>query len=170
MLGEFELPQVQEIVTLERRSLAEHKPPGMQGSLLQNLGRRPLRLSLWGLMIGSQAQTFLQKLDNAFRAGAPLPFTWDIVADAKLEKVVMEDMRVQELAGKPERYAYVLLLREYIQPIAAEKAAAVDADVQTEGLDLTGGLISGLAALDTSFVTQLQHFSTSLTSIVHRLG
>lgn len=38
-----------QIATLERRALAEHKPPAMAGSLLQNLGRRPTRLALWGI-------------------------------------------------------------------------------------------------------------------------
>ena len=42
MLDDIELPQVQEIAAYDRRMLAEHKPPGMDGSLLQNLGRQRL--------------------------------------------------------------------------------------------------------------------------------
>ena len=34
MLDDLALPQVQEIAVIERRTLAEHKPPGMDGSLL----------------------------------------------------------------------------------------------------------------------------------------
>ena len=41
MLDDLELPQVQQVVTYERRALAEHKQPGMAGSLFQNMGRRP---------------------------------------------------------------------------------------------------------------------------------
>ena len=35
MLDDLELKLVQEIDTYELRTLAEHKPPGMSGSLLQ---------------------------------------------------------------------------------------------------------------------------------------
>jgi len=56
MLDDLPLPQVQEISTNEQRALAEHKPPSMAGSLLQNMGRRPTHLTLWGVASGPEAK------------------------------------------------------------------------------------------------------------------
>jgi hypothetical protein len=132
MLDDLELPQVQEITTYDRRSLTELKPPGMAGNLVQNLGRRPERVMLWGVAT-DDALGFSQKLDAKFRAAKAVPFVADIVADAKLDLVLVEDLRLQELAGKPQRFSYVLTLREFIKPVdpvaAAAAAAAVDTDI-----------------------------------------
>jgi hypothetical protein len=117
MLDDIELVQVQEIGTYDRRALAEHKPPGMAGSLLQNLGRRPTRLALWGVVSDPDAQSFIEKLDTKFRDGKPVPFSADIVVDSEIQQVVVQNLRIQDLAGKPQRFAYVLTLREFIEPV-----------------------------------------------------
>jgi hypothetical protein len=101
VLDNLILPQVQEITTRDRRVLSEHKPPGMAGSLLQNLGRRPMRIELWGVAVGPDALNFAVQLDGKFRTGSPLPFSADIVADAGIANVLIEDLRLKELAGKP---------------------------------------------------------------------
>lgn len=140
MLDDLELPLVQEIATYDKRMLAEHKPPGMEGSLLQNMGRRPERIILWGVAAGTDALKFVEKLEDKFKAGKPVPFTTDITADSKIDNVIIEDLSWQELAGKPERYAYVLSLLEFISPLqpdtdtaSVDAAAAQDAkDNQTE--------------------------------------
>src|SRR5688500_19934000 len=110
--GDLELTLVQEISSYDRRTLVEHKPPGMAGSLLQNLGRRPTRLVLWGVASGPDALTVTQKLDEKFRAAKPVTFTADIVSDAEIQEMFIEDLKIQELAGKSDRFAYVLRLRE----------------------------------------------------------
>src|SRR5215213_5435937 len=164
MLDDLELPQVQEIATLERRVLAEHKPPGMAGSLLQNLGRRPTRLTLWGVASGPDALSFVEKLDGKFRAAKPVPFTADIVADAEIEQVMIDDLRMQELAGKPERFAYVLTLREFIEPIEPEDLSALDAGILDEALGLVDNLTTGFAIVEqlSAFVSRLTDLSQTL--------
>src|SRR5689334_13877461 len=101
MLDDLELPQVQEIGTYEKRTLAEFKPPAMEGSVLQNLGRRPTRLLLWGVATGTDALAFTEKLEGKFRGGKPVPFTADIIADVKIDQVMIDDLRLEQLAGKP---------------------------------------------------------------------
>ena len=93
MLDDLELPQVQEITTYDRRMLAEHKPPGMAGSLLQNLGRRPGSLVLWGVKTGPDALAFIEDLNGKFRTGAPLPFVADIIADAAIAQMIIDDLQ-----------------------------------------------------------------------------
>src|SRR5579864_624202 len=144
MLDDLALPQVQAITTCDRRSLAEHKPPGMQGSLLQNLGRRPTQLLLWGVVTGPTSNDFAAKLDKKFRDGKPVPFTSDIVADSKIDQVLIDDLRLQQLAGKPERFGYILLLREFIKPAAPEDASAIDGSILGDAQNLLGGIVDGL--------------------------
>lgn len=160
MLDDLELPQVQEITTYHRRVLSEYKPPGMAGSLLQNLGRRPVRLVLWGIAAGDNARDTLEELDAKFRAGNPLPFTADIVDEAEIAEMVIDDVRFQELAGKPERYAYVLTLREYIEPVVPEDSTFLDTEIETDALDLLDDLISSL-----DITEQLSAFIDRLTTL-----
>lgn len=168
MLDDLELPLVQEVTTLEKRVLAEHKPPGMAGSLLQNMGQRLTRLSLWGLATGDKAREFVEKLNKKFRAGEPLPFTADIVAESKLEKVLIEDLRVQELAGKPGRFAYVLILREFIKPIEPEDTSFIDTDVALDAQKLIADLVPGLDfGLD--FLTGLERFVSPFADLLGKL-
>jgi hypothetical protein len=172
MLDDLELPQVQEIATLDQRVLAEQRAPGMDGSLLQNMGRRPARVALWGVATGPDALGFVGKLDGKFRDGKPVPFVADIVADAEIEQMVIDDLRVQELAGKPQRYAYVLTLREYIEPTPpTEDTSALEAlngDVLGDARTLLDDMIPGLD-IGLDFATGLERFVTPLGDLLGRL-
>jgi hypothetical protein len=164
MLDDLELPQVQEITTLDRRALAEHKPPSMSGSLLQNLGRRPTSLTLWGVATGPEALNFVEQLADKFRANLPVSFTADIVADAAIEKMIIDDLRVQDLAGKPERYAYVLTLREYIEPVEPEDTSGLDTEILDDALGQLDNLTSGL-----EIIGQLSDIIGRLTALTQTL-
>jgi hypothetical protein len=159
MLDDLELPQVQELGTFEKRSLAEYKPPGMAGSVLQNLGRRPTRLLLWGVVTGPDALAFTEKLEGKFRDGKPVPFTADIIADAKIDQVMIDDLRLEQLAGKPERFAYAVELREFIKPLEPQDVAApgLDAGILDDAKKLMDGLVDGLV-LGEGFVSGLKPF------------
>ncbi|HET6230375.1 MAG TPA: hypothetical protein VFE05_09940 [Longimicrobiaceae bacterium] len=168
MLDTLELPQVQEVVTTDRRVLAEHKPPAFVGSLLQNLGRRPGHVALWGVATGSGARGFVERLNTLFQAGDPVPFTADIVADMRLERVVVAGLRVEELAGKPDRYLYVLTLRELAEPVEPAGTAGLDDALSAAA----AGLVDALAgALDLAplFATGLEPFVGVLGSLLQRV-
>lgn len=168
MLDDLELPQVQEIATYDKRVLAEHKPPGMAGSLLQNMGRRPVHLVLWGVATGPDVLDFVEQLDGKFQAGEPVPFIADIVAEAEIEQMVIDDLQWQELAGKPERYAYVLTLREYIEPVEPEDASLLEADILDEAQNLIDDLVDGLD-IGLDFATGLEQFVSPLSDLLARL-
>ena len=168
MLDDLELPQVQEITTYDRRMLAEHKPPGMAGSLLQNLGRRPGSLVLWGVKTGPDALDFIEDLNGKFRSGDPLPFVADIVTDAAIEQMIIDDLQWQELAGKPDRYAYVLTLREYIEPVEPEDTSFLDSDILDDAQGLIDDLINGLD-IGLDFATGLEQFVGPLTDLLGRV-
>jgi len=168
MLDDIELPHVQEIRSVEKRVLAEHKPPGMQGSLLQNMGRRPLRLLLSGVKTGTDVLDFVEQLDDKFKEGEPMSFVADIVTDAEIEQIVIEDLKWQELAGKPQRYAYVLVLREYIEPTEPEDASVLDTDISDAAQGLMDDLIDGLD-LGLDLPTGLDQFVSPLSDLLGRL-
>lgn len=168
MLDDLELVQVQEILTAERRVLAEHKPPAMKGSLLQNLGRRPGHLSLWGVATGPESAPFVERLSKLFQAGEAVSFTADIVEEMGLEQVVIAALRVEELAGKPDRYLYVLTLREYAEPVDPAPAPLLDAGLMDEAQGLIDALTEGIAALP-AFTSVLQAFVPRLQGILDQL-
>ena len=148
MLDGLELPQVQEITSYDRRSLAEHKPPGMSGNVLQNMGRRPTRLVLWGVATGPDALKFTQQLDEKFRAAKAVPFTADISKDSQIDLMFIDDLKLQELAGKPQRCAYVLTLREFIEPVEPEETGpSLDTDILGDALNQLNNLTSGIEIL-----------------------
>jgi hypothetical protein len=168
MLDNLELPQVQEIRTHDLRALAEHKPPGMAGSLLQNLGRRPTTLLLWGVASGPEARGFLTKLEDKFRAALPVPFTADIVNEAGIEKVRIANLQLDELAGKPERFAYVLTLREHLEPAEAEDTSFLDDELLDDATGLIDELVGGLD-IGLDFATGLEQFVAPLTELLAQL-
>ncbi len=168
VLDDLELVQVQEIGTYERRALTELKVPGMDGSLLQNLGRGPTQLALWGIASGPDAQGFLEQLEEKFRAAEPVAFVADIVADTEIEEMVISDFRTQELAGKPHRFAYVLTLQEYIEPVEPEDVSALDGDILDEASGLVDDLVEGLD-LELPFATGLERFVEPLSGLLSRL-
>jgi hypothetical protein len=168
MLDKLELPLVQEITTYDRRVLSEHKPPGMSGSLLQNLGRRPERIVVWGVATGPTALTTVQALDDKFRAATPVPFTADIVADANIDLVMIEDLRLQELAGKPQRFSYVLTLREFIKPVDPAPAPGLDADILGDALARVGDIVNAIAAVQ-ALATGLEPFVPLFSNLLTRL-
>lgn len=169
MLDNLELPQVQEIATIEHRSIAEHRAPGLDGSLLQNMGRRPLRVALWGVATGPDALDFVEKLNGKFRAGKPLPFTADIVADASIDQVLVQDFRAEELAGKPQRYAFLLTLREYIEPIEPEDTSGIDTGVLQDAEGLMKDMVAGLD-VGQAFVTGLEPFVSRMGGLLDRVN
>ena len=168
MLDQLELPQVQEMTALERRVLAEHKPPGMSGSLLQDLGRRPARVTLWGVATGPDAQSFIDQLESKFREANPLPFIADVTAEADLERVVIDDLRVQDLAGKPFRFAYLMTLREFIEPVEPEDLSVLDGAIEDDALGFMDELVDGLN-LAPLFATGLEQFVEPFSNLLARL-
>lgn len=168
MLDDLELPQVQAITTCDHRNLAEHKPPGMAGSLLQNLGRSPTCMVVWGVVTGPTSDEFSQKLDKKFRDGKTVPFTADIVADAKIDQVLIDDLRLQQLAGKPERYGYILRLREFMKPVAPEDVSALDSSLLDAAKNLVDDISKGLN-LAQSFATGLERFVPIFSGLLGRV-
>jgi hypothetical protein len=168
MLAGAELPQVQELTTNDLRALAEHKAPGKDGSMLQNLGRAPTGVTVRGVATDPASLDLVERLKAELRTGQPVGFVADITSDTTIEQVLVDDLQVRQLAGRPDRYAYVLTLREYTEPVEPPSSAAVDADILGEAGDLLGGILDGLD-LAVPFATGLDRFVAPLTDLLARL-
>lgn len=130
MLGDLELQQVQEIELAGDRVLARHRVPGLEGDFLQGLGRRGSRIVVCGVLSGAESGEKLGELREKFRAAEPVSFVSDVATATRVEGVVIEEMEVREVAGRPERFAYSFVLREYTEPPETEEEEAPQIDEQ----------------------------------------
>jgi len=168
MLDDLELPQIQVIRTYDKRMLSEHRAVGMDGSFLQNMGRKPACLMLAGIASGVEALEFIEKLDDKFNQGEAVTFITDIVADSEIEEMLIDDLKLEELAGKPNRFAYVLTLREFIEPLEPESTTALNNTILDDASNLLEDLVDGLD-LGLSFPTGLEQFVQPLSGLLTRL-
>ncbi|MDG7021330.1 MAG: carboxypeptidase regulatory-like domain-containing protein [Nitrososphaerota archaeon] len=154
-----------------RRSIVELKVPGSSGNVLQDMGREPITILLKGEVWGPDAKTTIQALRAKADSGESAPFSSDLLAAASVSEVIVEEFEVDQLAGNPTRYRYLMLLREYkeggqategeaagtdeVQEREAEEASAEEAaaeaakegevhDVRVQLRDHSGNLIPGV--------------------------
>lgn len=108
---------IERIAAVEARRLAVLPVPGLSGDLHQDLGRGALAVEITGSMNGDEARdAFLKEVRTRFLAGDPVDFVADIVAESELEQVLIEELRVEEVAGSADSFRYHVVLREYTEP------------------------------------------------------
>lgn len=149
MIGGWEPPMIERIAAVESRRLAVLPVPGLSGDLHQDLGRGALAVQITGSMNGDDARdAFLKEVRTRFLAGDPVDFVADIVAESELEQVLIEELRVEEVAGSADSFRYHVVLREYTEP-PEPPSPSMDMDLGVEldpDLDLLADL--GLDMLD----------------------
>jgi len=117
MLGDWEIPRIAAISTVERRAFVELTVPGRVGSLYQDLNTAPTGIVIEGSLYGDEARDdFLQQLRGKFRAGEPVTFVADILTATEVQYVVIEALRIQESGASPDQTEYRCLLRESPPP------------------------------------------------------
>jgi outer membrane protein OmpA-like peptidoglycan-associated protein len=116
MLDTLELPLVQRIDGSESEALEQHGVPGLEGDFLQDLGRRAVRIELSGVLTGPEAAGGLKSLREKHQAAAPVSFVADVATATKVSQMLIEGLRVREIAGRTQRFEYEIGLVEYIPP------------------------------------------------------
>ena len=139
-----EIRSVSSVVMDDRRAIVELRIPGAQGSILQDLGRRPVVVRFEGELQGQDAKTTLESLRAKFKSGKPLSFSSDLTGVAEVTQVLIEDLRVDESMGSSSTFEYTLTLREYIEPKEAEdeKPPSQDEDAKDAVDDETDDAVS----------------------------
>lgn len=123
-IGGIELHRVHRLATLEEASLAAHRIPGLEGSVVQDLGRASVQLRVEGIFYGATANDDLEALRALYKQRKPVDFLAEIVGEAYFSQVVITHFEVFEVAGNPDELSYVLHVLEYVPP--PEPEAAVD--------------------------------------------
>lgn len=132
-LAGIQLKRVHHIETVEQSNFVYHRVPGMQGNVVQDLGRDSVRLQLHGIFYGETAQDSLEKLRDVYKKREAVDFLADVVGQAYFSQVIVERFEVVQSAQDPDQFSYVLTIAEI--PLARQAALApvnVDANIQAE--------------------------------------
>jgi len=114
--GIEEVRYISNISTSDKRGMIEHEIPGMEGSVFRNLGRYPVSIYFDGTFEGQSAKNNLEAIRSKYKQGIPLPFNSDVSGAADVTKVLVENLRIEEIAGATNRYRYSMELIEYKEP------------------------------------------------------
>lgn len=140
MIGEYEVPGIQRIGTVEGRALVEIPVPGLDGSYLQDLGGGLTSIVIEGTLAGDEARdAFLASMRATLVAGEPVDFVADITTATSIEKVRIADLDVAETATSPDTFRYLIALRQHVEPPPTGPGADMgfgDLTDLTAGLDL----------------------------------
>jgi hypothetical protein len=147
LLGDWEVPRIATIETLERRDFAELEVPGRRGNLFQDLDARPTRIAVRGSLFGDEARdAFLEEVRGKFRAGEPLTFVADITTATDIQYVLVETMHFTETGAAPDETGYLIVLTESPPPPPPPDPLG---GIDTSLLDQAGSFLDSIAgALD----------------------
>lgn len=147
VLGDWEIPRIQFIQSLEKRNFVELDIPGRVGSLFQDMNTGPTRVAICGSLYGDETRNeFLEELRGKFREGEPVTFLGDIVTATEVQYVIIETLQFEENGLKPDQMDYFIILKESPPPPPPpDPLGGIDTDL----LDQAGNFIDSVTgALD----------------------
>lgn len=158
VLGDWEIPSIASIETLERRAFVELPVPGREGSLFQDANTIPTRIAIAGSLYGDETRAeFVEEVRAKFRDGEPLSFVADIVTATSVQYVVIDTLRFEESGTRPDEVDYVIALRESPPPPPPPDPLG---GIDTSLLDQAAGFVDQIAgALDAIETMAIPDFS-----------
>lgn len=147
VLGDWEIPHIQSIHSVEKRNFVELDIPGRVGSLFQDMNAGPASIAISGSLYGDEPRSeFLQELRGKFREGEPVTFVGDIVTATDVQYVVIETLQFAENGLNPDQLDYYVRIKESPPPPPPpDPLGAID----NELLDQAGGYLDSVTgALD----------------------
>lgn len=150
VLGDWEIPRVAMMRTAEARKFAELPVPGRQGSLFQDLNAEPTLVEIAGSLFADEERSeFLTTVREKFRAGEPVTFVADITEATDIQFVVIDSMRFEQRADRPDEVSYHLTLRESPPPPPPpDPLGGIDTGLLDEAAGFVDGVTDALDALD----------------------
>jgi len=165
-IGGIQLPRVHRLATLEQATLAAHRIPGLEGSVVQDLGRASVQLQVEGIFYGATANDDLEALRALYKNRKPVDFLAEIVGEAYFSQVVITHFEVFEVAGNPDELSYVLHVLEYVeppQPEAASDLAAVDGSILDDAQSFMAAALAAASLPD--LIASIPNISNPLTPL-----
>ena len=137
-IADLTLNRVHRITTLEQAAFVHHRVPGAGGDVLQDLGRRSVRLRIEGICFGASATKELEQLRGLYTAREPVDFIADVIGQTYVSRVALDRLEVSESAEDPHQFTWTLTVSEYVEPPARGEAAleAVEASVKMDAAAL----------------------------------
>ncbi len=152
VLGGWEIPHIASIGSLEQRSFTELEVPGKSASLFQDLASTPTRIVIGGSLFGDEDRDdFLQEVRDKFRAGDPVTFVADITTATEIQYVVIETLRFEQSASRPDEIEFLIALRESPPP-PPPPAPSLDDGLLGEADAFLGTVTGALNAIDAASV------------------
>lgn len=136
-LAGIKLERIHRITTLEDSSFVNHKVPGLDGALVQDMGRDSVRLKIQGIFYGETAKDDMESLRDMYKARKPVDFLADVVGQAYFGQVILESFEVFQQAEEPEQFSYMLTIAEYVEPPQPVSTGllSVDAGILAEAMN-----------------------------------
>lgn len=124
-LGDLRLERVHRIATVEQAGLVHHRLPGLDGNVVQDLGRDSVRLVIEGIFYGPTADDDLASLRRIHQAREPVEFLAELVGEAYFAEVILERLEAWQAAAEPDQVSFALTVAEHVEP---PEPAAPDVD------------------------------------------
>ena len=150
LLGDWEIPHIESIGSLERRELVELEVPGRAASLYQDLNAAPTRVVISGSLYGDEDRdSFLEEVRSKFGAGEPVTFVADIVTATEVQYVLIDTLRFEQGAQRPDEISYLIAIRESPPPPPpSDPLGGLDAGLLDEAAGFMDTVTGALDALD----------------------
>jgi hypothetical protein len=150
VLGDWEIPRIESIRTMEHRAFVELPVPGMVGSLFQDMDTDPTRLVISGSLFGDETRnTFLEDLRGKYREGEPVTFVADIVTATDVQYVIIETLWLRESGVRPDQIEYTIVLKESPPPPPpADPFGGLDTDLLDGAGDFLDSITGALDIID----------------------
>ncbi len=167
-LAGIQLQRVHKISTLEQADLVFHRVAGLNGNLVQNLGRDSVRLQIEGIFYGLTAKDDLETLRNVYKQRQPVDFLAEIVGTAYFGQVIVDRFEVQQSARDPDQFSYVCRVTEYVPPPVAAAASNVESAITEEAknfVDSTTGAAAVIEAVGDTKEGEIPEFCDPTTML-----
>lgn len=132
------LPRIHRITTREQADFISHRVPGLEGNVVQDIGRHSVRLHIEGIFYGTKAKDDLESLRDVYKSREPVDFLADVVGQAYFSQIIVETLEVRQAAHEPDQFSYRLTIAEYVpppQPAAGFEVPDIDSLLELEALD-----------------------------------
>jgi sorbitol-specific phosphotransferase system component IIA len=115
---------VTRIGTIDRRRIIKHDASAVYGTIVDDQGKASARLLIEGRFVGDDAMKGMSSLRTKYKKGEPINLVSDITLLSSINKVMIEELRIQMSSSVQLSYEYQVILREYVETVKKQSAIA----------------------------------------------
>ena len=114
---------VTRIGTIDRRRIIKHDASAVYGTIVDDQGKASARLLIEGRFVGDDAMTGMSSLRTKYKKGEPINLVSDITLLSSINKVMIEELRIQMSSSVQLSYEYQLIL-QHVETVKKQSAIA----------------------------------------------